>query len=184
MSEQSIPTPIPEQPRSESPAPTVVVSAAAIPLGNGMAVIVDAQDYLAVMAHGWHAHKGYATWYARGTVGGKRVLMHVWLMGHRDGMTVDHVNGHGLDNRRCNLRHATGAEQARNRHGGRGRSLYKGVCWATRQRKWVAIIAVDGKNRHLGYFENEDDAARAYDAAARHLHGAFASLNFPEAVDV
>ncbi len=59
-----------------------------------------------------------------------------------------------------------------------GRSQYKGISWAKRQRKWMATISVDGRDRHLGYFDMEDDAARAYDAAAVELYGEFAQLNF------
>lgn len=164
----------------QNPQPVAV----AIELKAGVAAIVDAADYPAVAKHHWTAHRGNTTTYARALIDGTRILLHVFLMGAKEGCTVDHANGNGLDNRRLNLRHATPSQQMRNIHGGRGRSLYKGVSWANRQRKWVATISVDGKNRHLGYFDVEDDAARAYDAAARLHYGEFACLNFPENVDV
>lgn len=152
----------------------------AIELSGGRAVVVDEDDYPTLSAYHWLQHRGCSTWYARASVNGHRVMMHVFLLGSREGCTVDHINGNGLDNRRCNLRFATPSQQAQNVHGGRGRSQYKGVSWAKRQRKWAAVIYVGGRNRHLGYFSNEDDAAKAYDVAARLHYAEFACLNFPE----
>jgi hypothetical protein len=57
-----------------------------------------------------------------------------------------------------------------------GISRYKGV--SRNREKWQARIKVDGKQSHLGIFTDEEDAARAYDAAARELFGEFAYLNF------
>lgn len=172
MSDQSTPVATKIQP-----------TAKAIITGNGMAIVVDEADYPLVSAYVWHAHKSKnGAFYARGTVAGRRVMMHVFLMGSptSPGLTVDHKNGHTLDNRRSNLRWATRSEQARNQHYGRGRSIYKGVTWKPSHRKWLVTIgASDGKNKHVGYFDNECEAARAYDAVALEYFGEFASLNFP-----
>lgn len=153
--------------------------ARAIALSNGMAVVVDEADYPLVSSYWWHANATHGTYYARATINSKRVLMHVFLMGEKEGFAIDHKNGNGLDNRRANLRWATPSQNMMNTHGGRGRSMYKGVSWAARQRKWMVSIFIAGKNKHLGYFDNEDDAARVYDSAALQHYGAFASLNFP-----
>jgi hypothetical protein len=58
------------------------------------------------------------------------------------------------------------------------------VCRGVRRvgRKWYAEITFEGKNRHLGSFDDEVPAARSYDEAARRMHGSGkARLNFPAA---
>ncbi len=58
-------------------------------------------------------------------------------------------------------------------------SMYRGVHWGAHADKWVTQIRISGKNTHVGCFENEEDAAIAYDSAAREHHGDFAGVNFP-----
>ena len=45
-------------------------------------------------------------------------------------------------------------------------SQYYGVTWAKQNAKWKAVIVVDKKQRHLGFFDNELDAAVAYNLYA------------------
>ncbi len=63
------------------------------------------------------------------------------------------------------------------RRGPRGRSRFKGVC-ITKTGKWRAIIYSSRKQKYLGVFENEEDAAKAYDRGAIELFGESANLNF------
>ena len=53
----------------------------------------------------------------------------------------------------------------------------KGVSKATVNKKWLAQIQVNKKATYIGLFENEKDAASAYNDYATRLHGEFAWLN-------
>ena len=59
-------------------------------------------------------------------------------------------------------------------------SKYRGVTWNKGDSKWLAKISVKGKTKYLGIFNEEEDAARAFDAEARRVRGAKASVNFPQ----
>jgi hypothetical protein len=91
---------------------------------------------------------------------------------------VDHRNRQRDDNRLENLRPATTRQNAANTGPRRrNKSGYKGVSPFKTRDCWRAVIFVDGKQKHLGYFDDPIDAARCYDAAAKALHGEFAWLN-------
>ena len=110
------------------------------------------------------------------------VKMHREILRVADGMLADHVNHNGLDNRKVNLRPATSGENKRNRRKSIKRkchSRFKGVNWNKDQRKWSARICFNSKTKFIGYFDDEIDAAKAYDKAAKKYHRDFAVLNLP-----
>jgi len=92
---------------------------------------------------------------------------------------VDHINGDGLDNRRENIRLATKRQNSQNmvRKRPNKTSRFKGVSKSQHHNGWRATIKVNGARIHLGYFKDESDAARAYDAAAIEHFGPFAAPN-------
>jgi len=91
----------------------------------------------------------------------------------------DHINGDGLDNRRCNLRPSDDQNNSRNRRKSANKSsAYKGVS-RQKGRRWVACITVNWKRVYLGAYDREIDAAKCYDNAARTLFGAAGTYNFP-----
>lgn len=107
----------------------------------------------------------------------KAVLLHRDLLGNPKGI-VDHINGDGLDCRRSNLRLASASESAANVKLRSDNSTgFKGV--SPHRKKWSARIQWRGKRYELGDFSSCEEAVRAYDKAARELHGEFAVLNFP-----
>lgn len=88
---------------------------------------------------------------------------------------LDHVNGQPDDNRICNLREASRAENGMNRQRGKNnKSGYKGVHWHANNRSWRAQITACGRQRFLGSYSSAEEAHQAYVAAARELHGEFA----------
>jgi hypothetical protein len=92
---------------------------------------------------------------------------------------VDHVNGDGLDNRRENLRIVTTAQNNYNRRPRKRpkSSQYKGVSLNRATDQWQAFIKKGDERRYLGHYASEQDAARAYNAAARHYFGEHAHIN-------
>lgn len=158
------------------PSDFVVISVA-----GGAEVLVDSADADRVRCFRWHldSRGRYARRSFRDGPTVHKVYLHHEIMG--PGM-VDHINGNGLDNRRCNLRHATAAENVRNsRVHTSSRCGLKGVGYDKRNthRPWKASIFHGGRRLHLGYFPSAEEAALAYDAAAAKYFGEFAWLNFP-----
>lgn len=102
-----------------------------------------------------------------GTRKQKIQLIHWDVMGHPGkGMVMDHIDGNPLNNQRNNLRICSYRENNQNlRHKSATRkysSKYPGVCWNKSSEKWQAQIRINKKLKHLGFFLNEENAARAY----------------------
>jgi GTP-binding protein HflX len=152
-----------------------------ISLGDGKSAIVDAADFEWLNRHKWRTTGG-TKGYVQCRIATKSVYMHRLIMNPPPGMVVDHINGNVWDNRRRNLRVCTRAQNSMNARGRAGTSIFKGVFWESRTRKWTAVIVYGGKARRLGSFVDEAEAARAYDRKARQLFGKYAYLNFPEEV--
>ncbi|MHB8118630.1 MAG: HNH endonuclease [Methanothrix sp.] len=165
-----------------------------IPLSKGKTVLID--DIDADLADkSWFAHSvGGARvnkrWYAarshrgerRGTTFMHRVILERMLgrglVAHEE---TDHKNQNSLDNRRANLRCATPSENRHNQPAPRVKktSRFKGVSWYKNYSKWEVQIRVGGQKKKIGYFVDEEEAARAYDEAAKRAFPTFAVLNFP-----
>ena len=89
----------------------------------------------------------------------------VWPVGE-----IDHINGVRDDNRICNLRVVTPQENKHNRHGVHAGNS-SGFLGVHRNRdRWRATICVDGRNVHLGVFDDPAEAAEAYLVAKPVLH--------------
>lgn len=102
----------------------------------------------------------------------RMVLMHREIVGLSigDPRQVDHRNRNGLDNRKVNLRIASNAENHQNTGAHRGStSNLRGVSWDRQTGRWRAQVTLHGRNRNLGRFGTEAEAAEAA-AAFRRQH--------------
>jgi hypothetical protein len=148
-----------------------------IKLNHGKVAIVDDLDYALLSQYKWKANGGYNTWYAYRCEGNKTIAMHREILCASKGVQVDHANGNGLDNRRINIRLCTQSQNNANiGKTSRNQSGFKGVTKS--HRKWVASLSKDGHKILIGSFNTKQEAAQAYDEAARKYHGEFAKTNF------
>ena len=156
-----------------------------IPLTKGYVALVDDEDHADLSRYNWRAVVRRNTVYALRTsfqrFGPRRsIKMHRQILGLSPGQKpdVDHIDGDGLNNTRKNLRPASLSQNGANQRPQRGKSSrFKGV--RRKGGRWVAEIRIDKARRALGYFVSEEEAARAYDSAARAAFGVYARLNLP-----
>jgi hypothetical protein len=96
------------------------------------------------------------------------------------GQEVDHRDWNGLNCLEENMRNSTPSQNGANKKP-RGMSKYMGVAVSIRkgQPYFCAQININKKLTYLGHFLTEEEAAKAYDAKAKEIHGDFANLNFP-----
>jgi hypothetical protein len=153
-----------------------------IELSFGKWAIIDAEDYDRLSMYNWCAVRMGQNWYAKTLKrDGMSLAMHRLITNAPKYLVVDHMDHNGLNNRKSNLRLCTPAQ---NQYNARpipgGTSKHKGVCRDRKSKKYRALIGHKSKRYHLGCFDNEDDAGRAYDRKAIELFGEFAYLNFPD----
>jgi hypothetical protein len=171
-------------PESATPVPADV---RAIPLGGkrarGRVAWVDERNFDRTAAHSWSCWEPPRRAggrplgpYPQAGVDGRTTLMHNFITGRK---FIDHRNGDGLDCREKNLRAADNSQNGANQGPRAGTSRFKGVGLHRATGRWRARIKVNYRDQHLGLFDNPEDAARAYDAAAIEAFGEFARLNFP-----
>ena len=167
-----------------------------------LSATVDEDDYrvLDLGSYKWHRLIGRHTTYVAATDKNRKIVyLHRLIMGLVDAprsVYVDHIDGNGLNNSRTNLRVTDNRGNQRNSRKhllAKGSSPYKGVSYIptnNRTKPWMASITLSepaanprsdnkrrGKKRHLGCYQTQIEAARAYNIAAIALFGEYAKLN-------
>lgn len=153
-------------------------------LTKGETAIIDDVDFSEISKYKWCLHETAGKKYAKRAVSQQIVgkkhktkLMHQQIIKPSKRFQIDHINGNGLDNRRENLRIVTHQQNLMNQIKTRGTSQFKGVTWDKLRVKWNAKIKLNRKTINLGRFDSEQEAALAYDKAAKNLFGEYAKLN-------
>lgn len=159
---------------------------AEIKLSRGYVALVDDDALVLVSKHRWSAvrypnnRNVYASSFMK--MNGRRATlsMHRYVLGLTIGnaQAVDHINGNTLDNRRSNLRLCSASQNGANSRIRKNTSGFKGVSFNSG--RWVARIRVRRRLIHLGRFIHPQEAALAYDHAARQHFGEFALCNYPD----
>jgi AP2-like factor (euAP2 lineage) len=148
-------------------------------------VKIDREDLDRVNEHSWRVTKGTTgrmrvVTSVRTPHGVRSVTLGRFLMKPPKGKQVyPRRFNDGLDYRKNNLIVCTLQERQRLLPKKRinASSAYRGVSYSKSDGKWRAGIEVDGRSINLGHFESEDEAALAYNAAARKHFGDMAYQN-------
>ena len=139
----------------------------------------DLDDYEKIKDCHWRYNEdGYVCGYHRQYQ--KHLKLHRLVLDVFDAtIEVDHINHpprseHKVDNRKSNLRIATRSQNCINTAMYKNNSSgYRGVSWHPGQQKWLARIQVNGNGICLGYFDNKEDAANAYEIASNKYFGEY-----------
>ena len=113
---------------------------------------------------------------------GKPLYLHRFIMNSTDeNEWIDHINHKPRDNRKENLRPISISDNSRNRktRNRNNKSGYRNVCWSSSEKKWIVQLQVNGKNKVLGRFKEEDleEAGKFAEEMRKKYYGEFAGGN-------
>ena len=132
----------------------------------------DLEDYDKIKYCCWCenvTHNNYHTLMSRHN--NQTVYMHWLICGKR----YDHIDRNPFNNRKSNLRKAKQADNAKNISIRKNNtSGIIGVCWRKDRAQWKAYIRIKDKQKHLGYFDEKNDAIKARLMAEQKYYGEFA----------
>ena len=145
--------------------------------GQGKFATID-DDFLYLTKYRWYLYNGrYA---ARNKYLGnnktKVVFMHNEILEKPKNMVIDHINGNGLDNRLSNIRVCTQSQNMLNINKHKdNKSGHKGIYFCKNVNKWRAQITIPNiGNKHIGLFNDLEEAIKAYSKAKAKFHKEYA----------
>lgn len=166
-----------------------------IQLTQGKMAMVDDEDFERLTKYKWFAYFHHGTWYAarctydpshgpemRDKIRITRMHRDILNLVKDDGKITDHIDGNGLNNQKSNLRitnHSGNVKNAKARMGRKYKGVYDRSKWEpTNPLPFAARITYDGhKDVLIGRYKTAEEAALAYNEAAKKYHGEFARLN-------
>lgn len=156
--------------------------------GKNKCAIVDDDDFSRLSKYSWSFHPitGYPQRSYKHKKKSKTQFLHRLVLKDISYQHIDHINGNKLDNRKSNLRPCTASQNHQNIKKCKGKSGYKGVYFhenANRNKRYQAYITLNYKRKTLGWFYTAEEAALAYNAAAKEMFKEFASFNNVQKID-
>ena len=147
----------------------------------------DIEDYEKIKNYCWYYSEGYVVSHEIDN-NKNRVFLHKLVTGKGVGEIVDHIshpktNENKYDNRKQNLRAVTQSQNCMNQHKrSNNTSGEKGVSWFKDRNQWGAKITINGKQIHLGFFDEDkfEDAVKTRKAAEEKYFGEY---NFKDRKD-
>lgn len=125
--------------------------------------------------------------YYRVTVNKTVQLVHriIWALyyGEWPAKQLDHIDGDTTNNKISNLREVTGQQNQANSKSTKGSSIYKGVHWCNTSKRWVAKLMFNYKNVFTKHCNTEEEAAIAYNEAAKFWFGKYSKQNMIKELD-
>lgn len=154
-------------------------------LHSNIFALVDDEDYEKVIQYKWVFYQEYPVTLININSESKHIFLHHFILLDKllEGFQIDHKDLNKFNCQKGNLRYATHAQNCMNKskihkYDGakvRSTSKFKGVSWQLYS--WMVRIAVNKKQYYIGKFDSQEEAAQAYNIAAKILHKEFACLN-------
>lgn len=146
---------------TDSDCRVTLIAMKLLPLSKGKFTMVDDADFLWLRRFRWHYSA--TTGYARTHLGhGVFRNLHQLLLPRITDKVADHINRDKLDNRRCNLRLVTKAENNRNKLQHNNTSGFSGVTRNVNSpSRWIAQASLNNQNYYIGSYGSPEEAAKA-----------------------
>jgi hypothetical protein len=100
-------------------------------------------------------------------------LAWLYMTGNWPSDLLDHIDRNKSNNIFTNLREANISQNTANAKSKNSKYGMKNIQWHKKHNKWIANIRINGKLRHLGYFDDVEEAKRIVAKARTEFFGEF-----------